>query len=132
MQLGMIGLGRMGANMVRRLMRDGHTCVAYDRSQDAVKALASEGAQGAGSPAEFVAKLEKPRAIWLMVPAAVVDDSIAELAPLLEARRRLNRQWQFVLRRRHPASQGTARRQGIDTSTSERVAECGDWTADTA
>jgi 6-phosphogluconate dehydrogenase len=84
MQLGMIGLGRMGANMVRRLMRDGHTCVVYDRSQDAVKALASDGAQGAASVAEFVKKLDKPRSIWLMVPAAVVDASIAELEPLLE------------------------------------------------
>jgi 6-phosphogluconate dehydrogenase len=85
MQLGMIGLGRMGANMVRRLMRDGHTCVVYDRNQDAVKDLTSEGARGAGSLEEFVGYLEKPRSIWLMVPAAVVDGSIAELVPLLEA-----------------------------------------------
>jgi 6-phosphogluconate dehydrogenase len=85
MQLGMIGLGRMGANMVRRLMRDGHTCVVYDRNQDAVKELAGEGAQGAATPAEFVAKLQKPRAVWLMVPAGVVDASEAELSPLLEA-----------------------------------------------
>ena len=84
MQLGMIGLGRMGANMVRRLMRDGHTCVVYDRSADAVTALAGEGATGASSVAEFVRKLEKPRAIWLMVPASVVDASIAEISPLLE------------------------------------------------
>jgi 6-phosphogluconate dehydrogenase len=84
MQLGMIGLGRMGANMVRRLMRAGHTAVVYDRSADAVKALAAEGATGAGSLAEFASKLDKPRAIWLMVPASVVDASIAELTPLLE------------------------------------------------
>ncbi len=84
MQLGMIGLGRMGANMVRRLMHDGHTCVVYDRNRDAVQALAAQGAQGAATPSEFVGKLEKPRAIWLMVPAAVVDGSIAELTPLLE------------------------------------------------
>jgi 6-phosphogluconate dehydrogenase len=83
MQLGMIGLGRMGANMVRRLMRAGHTCVVYDRDASAVKALGSEGAQGAGSVAEFVSKLTPPRAVWLMVPAAVVDSSIAELSPLL-------------------------------------------------
>ena len=83
MQLGMIGLGRMGANMVRRLMRDGHDCVAYDRNQDAVKDLASAGAQGAASLQEFVSKLTQPRSIWLMVPAAVVDGSIAELTPLL-------------------------------------------------
>jgi 6-phosphogluconate dehydrogenase len=84
MQLGMIGLGRMGANMVRRLMHAGHTSVVYDRSADAVKALAAEGATGASSLAEFVQKLEKPRAVWLMVPAAVVDSSIDELKPLLE------------------------------------------------
>ncbi len=84
MQLGMVGLGRMGANMVRRLMRDGHACVVYDRSADAVTALAGEGATGASSVAEFVRKLEKPRAIWLMVPASVVDASIAEISPLLE------------------------------------------------
>lgn len=84
MQLGMIGLGRMGANMVRRLMKDGHSCVVYDRSADAVAALAREGATGASSLADLVAKLEKPRALWLMVPAAVVDRSIAELLPLLE------------------------------------------------
>ena len=84
MQLGMIGLGRMGANMVRRLMHDGHTCVVYDRDADAVKALAADGAQGANSLQEFVQKLQRPRAAWLMVPAAAVDASIAELSPLLE------------------------------------------------
>jgi 6-phosphogluconate dehydrogenase len=83
MQLGMIGLGRMGANMVRRLMRGGHACVAYDRSAEAVAALAKEGATGAGALAEFVSRLEAPRAVWLMVPAAFVDATIAELEPLL-------------------------------------------------
>jgi 6-phosphogluconate dehydrogenase len=82
-QLGMIGLGRMGANMVRRLMRAGHTCVVYDRNQDAVKELAAEGATGAVSLQEFVQKLELPRAIWLMVPAGVVDSSLSELTPIL-------------------------------------------------
>ncbi|MDW5594745.1 decarboxylating 6-phosphogluconate dehydrogenase [Conexibacter stalactiti] len=85
MQLGMIGLGRMGANMVRRLLRDGHTAVAYDRNQDAVQQLAGEGAAGAASLEEFVSKLEKPRAVWLMVPAAVVDSTLADLLPLLDA-----------------------------------------------
>ena len=85
MQLGMIGLGRMGANMVRRLIAGGHDCVVFDRSPAAVAAVVAEKAVGAASLAEFVAKLSKPRAIWLMVPAAVVDQSIAELAPLLEA-----------------------------------------------
>jgi len=84
MQLGMIGLGRMGANMVRRLIRGGHQCVVCDRSPQAVKDLVKEQAIGASSPAELVKKLTKPRAVWLMVPAAVVDQTIAELAPFLE------------------------------------------------
>jgi 6-phosphogluconate dehydrogenase len=83
MQLGMIGLGRMGANMVRRLEKSGHKCVVYDRSPDVVRQLAGEGATGANSVDDFVAKLQKPRAIWLMVPAAVVDATIAELVPKL-------------------------------------------------
>jgi 6-phosphogluconate dehydrogenase len=85
MQLGMIGLGRMGANMVRRLMHKGHNCVVFDRSPKAVSELVKEKAEGAASPAEFVKKLEKPRAVWLMVPAGVVDQSIADLLPHLEA-----------------------------------------------
>jgi 6-phosphogluconate dehydrogenase len=84
MQFGMIGLGRMGAGMVRRLLRGGHACVAYDRSPQAVEALVKDGATGASSLAEFVKKLEKPRTLCLMVPAAFVDASIAELVPLLE------------------------------------------------
>ncbi|HXJ75392.1 MAG TPA: decarboxylating 6-phosphogluconate dehydrogenase, partial [Candidatus Dormibacteraeota bacterium] len=84
MQLGMIGLGRMGANMVRRLLRGGHQCVVYDRGPQAVKELVKEKAVGAASLAELVKKLTKPRAIWLMVPAAVVDETIAQLVPLLE------------------------------------------------
>ncbi len=81
----MIGLGRMGANMVRRLIAGGHDCVVFDRSPAAVSALVAERAVGAASLAEFVGKLSTPRAIWLMVPAAVVDQAIAELAPLLDA-----------------------------------------------
>jgi 6-phosphogluconate dehydrogenase len=84
MQLGMIGLGRMGANMVRRLLKGGHQCVVFDMSPKAVQELAQEKAVGASSLADFVKKLEKPRAVWLMVPAAVVDQSIADLLPLLE------------------------------------------------
>jgi 6-phosphogluconate dehydrogenase len=84
MQLGMIGLGRMGANMVRRLIRTGHECVVYDRAPGAVQELVKENAVGAESHADLVKKLEKPRAVWLMVPAAVVDNSIADLLPLLE------------------------------------------------
>jgi 6-phosphogluconate dehydrogenase len=85
MQIGMIGLGRMGANMVRRLMRGGHQCVAFDRNAASVKEVAGEGATGANSLDEFVKKLSKPRAIWLMVPAGVVDDTLKELSPRLEA-----------------------------------------------
>jgi 6-phosphogluconate dehydrogenase len=83
MELGMIGLGRMGANMVRRLMKGGHACVVYDRSAPAVEALAKEGAAGARSLAELVRKLAAPRAVCLMVPAAFVDASLEELVPLL-------------------------------------------------
>lgn len=85
MQLGMIGLGRMGANMVRRLSRNGHQCVVFDRSAAAVEALAGEGAVGASSLDDFVKKLQQPRAVWLMVPAAVVDSSLNDLAPRLQA-----------------------------------------------
>ena len=85
MQLGMIGLGRMGANMVRRLIKRGHNCVAFDRSPQAVSDLAKENAVGADSLADLAKKLSKPRAVWLMVPAAVVDQTIAELLPQLEA-----------------------------------------------
>ena len=85
MQLGMIGLGRMGANMVRRLISKGHNCVVFDRSAQAVSDLVKEKAIGAASLAEFVTKLEKPRAIWLMVPAAVVDQTIGDLLPHLDA-----------------------------------------------
>ena len=84
MQLGMIGLGRMGANLVRRMMRDGHRCVVYDRSADAVKQLEDEGATGASSLADLVAKLEPPRAAWLMLPAAITGRVLDELAQLME------------------------------------------------
>jgi 6-phosphogluconate dehydrogenase len=84
MQLGMIGLGRMGANMVRRLMKSGHECVVYDVSPDSVKALAGEGAVGAESMEDFVGKLSAPRSVWLMVPAAVVDSTLDDLVPLLD------------------------------------------------
>jgi 6-phosphogluconate dehydrogenase len=84
MQLGMIGLGRMGANMVRRLLQGGHDCVVFDMSPDAVNELAREKATGSSSLPDLVKKLEKPRAVWLMVPAAVVDRTIADLVPSLE------------------------------------------------
>src|SRR5262249_19330046 len=85
MQLGMIGLGRMGANMVRRLIRNGHSCVVFDRSPEAVGQLVKEKAVGATSLADFVKKLDTPRVVWLMVPAAVVDETIKDLLPLLDA-----------------------------------------------
>jgi len=84
MQIGMVGLGRMGANMVRRLMRGGHQCIVFDVSPDNVKKLASEGATGAASLDEFVKKLNAPRAIWMMVPAAVVDGTVHDLSARLE------------------------------------------------
>src|SRR5262250_2519038 len=84
MQLGMIGLGRMGANMVRRLISRGHSCVVFDRSPQAVGGLVKENAVGADSLADLVKKLAKPRAVWLMVPAAAVDQTISDLLPHLE------------------------------------------------
>src|ERR1700752_887920 len=84
MQLGMIGLGRMGANMVRRLIRSGHSCVVFDRSPQTISELVKDHAAGADSLVDLVKKLEKPRAVWLMVPAAVVDQTIADLLPHLE------------------------------------------------
>ncbi|MEJ0037430.1 MAG: decarboxylating 6-phosphogluconate dehydrogenase [Gammaproteobacteria bacterium] len=85
MQLGMIGLGRMGANMVRRLQRGGHQCVAFDRSPDVAKDISNDGARGTTSLAEFVKLLDAPRVIWVMVPAAAVDTVIADLKPMLQA-----------------------------------------------
>ena len=84
MQIGMVGLGRMGANMIRRLMRDGHQCIVFDINPGAVAELAAQGAVGADSLRDFVAGLSKPRAVWLMLPAAVVDQELAALAALLE------------------------------------------------
>src|SRR5277367_5867652 len=84
MQLGMIGLGRMGANMVCRLLKNGHHCVVFDRSAQAVAELVKEKAIGAGSLAEFAKQLAKPRAVWLMVPVGAVDDTIADLLPHLD------------------------------------------------
>ena len=85
MQLGMIGLGRMGANLTRRLMRDGHHVVVYDVNADAVKGLEAEGATGTHTLAEFVNALEKPRNIWIMIPAGIVDQTLEQLVPLLDA-----------------------------------------------
>src|SRR5258705_12585952 len=85
MQLGMVGLGRMGANLVRRLMRDGHRCVVYDMNADAVKNLAAEGATGAATLSELVEMLDEPRAVWLMLPAAAGGATLGGLGGLLQA-----------------------------------------------
>src|SRR5262245_41917619 len=85
MQLGMVGLGRMGANMVRRLIKGGHDCVVFDRSPKAVQELVAQKATGSQDLKDLVSKLKKPRAIWLMVPAGVVDETISSIAPLLES-----------------------------------------------
>ena len=85
MQLGMIGLGRMGASMARRRMANGHTCVVHDTQPDAVAALCAQGAAGASSPEELAAKLTRPRAVWLMVPAAIVDQALEQIAPHLDS-----------------------------------------------
>src|SRR5687767_10947188 len=84
MQIGMIGLGRMGANMVRRLLRAKHECVVYDRNAESVRGLAAEGAVGAESLKDFVAKLKPQRAMWLMIPAAVVDATLNDLAAIVD------------------------------------------------
>jgi 6-phosphogluconate dehydrogenase len=83
MQLGMIGLGRMGGNMVRRLMKGGHECVVYDRAADAVGALAGEGAVASTTLDDLLGRLTAPRVVWLMLPAAIVDSTIAALEPRL-------------------------------------------------
>jgi 6-phosphogluconate dehydrogenase len=85
MQIAMVGLGRMGANMVRRLLRGGHDCVVYDHSPDAIQTLVGEGATGSSSLQDMVSKLKTPRAVWLMVPAGVVDDTVKELQQHLTA-----------------------------------------------
>src|SRR6478735_5657025 len=84
MQIGMMGLGRMGANMVRRLMRDGHECVVYDINPASVAALVADGATGGGSLEEFIGKLAKPRSVWLMLPAAITGRVVESVAALLE------------------------------------------------
>src|SRR3954447_10862702 len=84
MQLGMIGLGRMGANILRRIMRDGHTAVAFDTNPETVAQLENEGAVGANSLEDFVAKLEKPRVAWVMIPAGITDKVVQQVADLME------------------------------------------------
>ena len=99
MELGMIGLGRMGTNMVRRLLRAGHQCVVYDLHPEAIQALVKEGAVGATSLEDFAHKLKKPRAVWMMVPAAVVDPTLEGARPAPRAGRRRHRRRQLLLPR---------------------------------
>ena len=124
MQLGMVGLGRMGAGIVRRLLKDGHECVGYDVSADAVQAVEADGAVGSTSLEETAARLDTPRAVWVMVPAgAITDSTIAALSGGARARRRDHRRRQHALRRGHPA-RSRAREQGIhlvDVGTSGGV-----------
>jgi 6-phosphogluconate dehydrogenase len=127
----MIGLGRMGANMVRRLIGNGHQCVVFDMSAKAVEDLARDKAVGASSLADLVRKLEKPRAVWLMVPAAVVDTTIADLAPHLDRGDILidggNSYYVDDIRRANELAS-----KGSTTWTSEPAAASGGWSAATA
>ncbi len=114
MQLGMIGLGRMGANLVRRLMSDGHRCVVYDVSADAVKRARGRGCRRASTSLEdFVAKLEKPRAMWIMVPAGIVQRRSTSWSPLLEPGDIVIDGGNSVLPRRHHPGHGTGRPSSI-------------------
>ena len=126
MQLGMVGLGRMGGGIVRRLMRDGHRCVGYDVHPDAVKALEADGAAGASSLEEFAAKLEKPRAAWVMVPAGeITDKTITALAEVLEPGDAIIDGGNTHYHRRHPARRRARARRASTTSTSARAAASG-------
>ena len=108
MQLGMIGLGRMGANIVRRLMRDGHDCVVYDVSADSIKTLESEGASGAPTLEEFVGKLQKPRVAWVMIPAGITGQTVEELVGVAGGRRHHHRWRQLQLPGRRAAGREAA------------------------
>ena len=131
MQLGMIGLGRMGANMVRRLLKGGHQCVVFDMSPKAVEELVKEKAVGASSLADLVKKLQKPRAVWLMVPAAVVDKTIADLLPHLEAETSSSTAAIPITWTTSGAPRNSRRREST-TWTWGRAAASGAWSAATA
>ena len=109
MQLGMVGLGRMGANLVQRLVRDGHRCVVYDVNAAAVEKLAGERVVGASSLEDLVTKLDGPRAVWLMLPAAITQDTLERTRPVPRPRRRRHRRRQLLLPRRHGARHAARR-----------------------
>ena len=133
MQLGMIGLGRMGGNIVRRLMRHGHTTVVYDKDAKAVAEIAKEGAKGAGSLEEFVGKLEKPRTAWVMLPAGHITETTIEALVQADGERRRHHRWrQHVLAGRCPPRQGVERSAASITSTSAPPAASGASSAATA
>ena len=134
MQLGMVGLGRMGANIVRRLMRDGHECVVFDTNTDAISQLATDGATGADSLKDLVDKLEAPRAVWVMLPAGQITESVtAELTKLLQEGDAIidggNSYYRDDIRRAKTESRSTA---SSSTSTAAPAAGCGVWSAVTA
>ena len=133
MQLGMVGLGRMGANIVRRLMRDGHECVVFDVNPDAVEELAGEGAAGADSLADLVSKLDAPRAVWVMVPAGEITEKTRR-GRRRRARvgRRDHRRRQLLLPRRHPPRGMRRRARASTTSTAAPAAASSASSAATA
>jgi 6-phosphogluconate dehydrogenase len=131
MQLGMVGLGRMGANIVRRLMRDGHECVVFDVNPDSIKQLEGEGATGAFTMEEFVNKLERPRAAWVMIPAGITGKIVDQLAALLDEGDIIidggNSNYRDDVRRA-----AKLKEQGCITSMSVLVAASSVWSAATA
>ena len=131
MELGMIGLGRMGSSMVRRLLRAGHQCIVYDIHSETVQTLVKEGAVGTTSLEDFVHKLSKPRALWMMVPAAAVDPTLKALVPLLEPDDVVidggNSFYHDDIRR-----DAELKPKGIHYVDVAPAAESGGWTADTA
>jgi 6-phosphogluconate dehydrogenase len=132
MQLGMIGLGRMGANLSRRLMNDGHHVVVYDVNADAVKSLEADGATGTNTLADFVNALAKPRNIWIMIPAGLVDQTLEQLVPLLDADDTIIDGGNSYYHDDITRSKALAARASCTTSTSAPPAACGAWSAGTA
>jgi 6-phosphogluconate dehydrogenase len=131
MQVGMVGLGRMGANLARRLMRDGHRCVGYARTERTVRQLAGEGAVGATSLADLVAELDRPRVVWLMVPAGAVQSTLDELVPLLDPDDVVVDGATRTTGTTSPGP-GSSPRTGSTTWTAAPPVACGGWTAATA